>query len=190
MSSIYNFPQELSVTIGISDWQPLDDGWTCILCTDGHKHTIAHTLRHEKSAFHQTLVEEAARREHEDLTTQVASNEEHHSTALPSALALVDSATRNLLVSLARPYTQAADSNSNHPEYTTPETEPTPIEGWGLFEANDNTDLALSLEQQGIALIAQSLLDRFDEISVGSVDNGDERSQVDEDEVPEPIVQG
>ena len=93
VSSIYNFPQELSVTIGISDWQPLDDGWTCILCTDGRKHTIAHTLKHEKSAFHQTLVEEAARREHEDLTTQVASNEEHHSTALPSALALVDSAT-------------------------------------------------------------------------------------------------
>jgi hypothetical protein len=59
-----------------------------------------------------------------------------------------------------------------------------------VFEANKDTDLALSLEQQGIALIAQSLLDRFDEISVGSADNEDERSAVDEDNVPEPIVPG
>jgi hypothetical protein len=188
-SIIYTFPREL-VTIGISDWLPLNDGWTCILCTDGRKHTAANTSRHEKSAFHQTLVEEAARREHEDQTAQAASNEERPSTALPTVLALVDSATRNLLVSLAQPYARVADSGSNHPEYSTPEPEPSPIEGWGLFEANDDTDLALSSEQHGIALIAQSLLDRFDEISVGSVDNGDERSEVDEDEVPEPILQG
>ena len=162
----------------------------CILCTDGCKHTTVNTSRHEKSVFHQTLVEEATRREHEDQTAQATNNGEHPSTTLPSALAMVDSATRNLLVSLVRPNTQVADSHSNHPEYSTPERELSPIEGWGLFEANDDTDLASSLEQQGIASIARSLLDRFDEISVESLDNGDERSEVDEDEVPEPIVPG
>jgi hypothetical protein len=103
--------------------------------------------------------------------------------ALPSVLALVDSATRNLLTSLAQPYTRVADSSSNRTERT-PEPEPFPIEGWGAFEANENTDLALSLEQQGVALIARSLLDRFDEFSVGSLDGDDERSKVDEDKVP------
>jgi hypothetical protein len=33
-------------------------------------------------------------------------------------------------------------------------------------------------------------LDRFDELSVGSTDDGAERSEVDEDEVPEPILAG
>jgi len=103
--------------------------------------------------------------------------------ALPSVLALVDSATRNLLTSLAQPYTRVADSSSNCTERT-PEPEPFPIEGWGAFEANENTDLALSLEQQGVALIARSLLDWFDEFSVGSLDGDDERSKVDEDKVP------
>jgi hypothetical protein len=78
------------VTIQISDWKPLDDGWTCILCTDGCKHTTANTSQHEKSAFHQTLVEEATHCEHEVQTAQAASNEERPSTALPSLLALVN----------------------------------------------------------------------------------------------------
>jgi hypothetical protein len=162
------------VTIEVSDWKSLDDGWTCILCTDGCKHTTANTSQHEKSAFHQTLVEEAARCEHKVQTAQAASNEEHPSTALPSLLSLVDSATHNLLVSVAEPHTRVAVHGPNDPEYSAPEPELSPVEGWGLFEANGDTDLALSLEQQGIALIAQSLLDRFDELSVGSLDDGDE----------------
>jgi hypothetical protein len=178
------------MTIQISDWKPLDDGWICILCTDGRKHTTANTPQHKKSAFHQTLIEEATRREHAVQTAQAASNEERPSMALPSLLALVDSATCNLLVSVAEPYTRVADRGSNDPEHSAPEPELSPVEGWGLFEANDNTYLAQALEQQGIALIARSLLDRFDEISVGSLDDGDERSEVDEDEVPEPIVPG
>lgn len=102
---------------------------------------------------------------------------------------MVDDATRNLLQSIAGPSTHVANSGANPPEHTD-ELAPFPIEGWGVFEANDDTDLALSVEQQGIALIAQLLLDRFDEISVESADNEDERLEVDEDDVPEPIVPG
>ena len=114
-------------------------------------------MRHEKSAFHQTLVEEAAHRARE--------GEEAASDA------------------------EMASSDASHRDHT-PEPAPMPVEGWGLFEASEETDLALSLEQQGIALIAKSLLDRFDEISIGSADDEDERSEVDEDEMPEPTVIG
>jgi hypothetical protein len=170
------------------DWKPLDDGWTCILCADSHKHTYTNTLWHEQSAFHRTLVEETARREREDEGEQ-ATNTDKHTSTLPTDLATVDNATRNLLMSLAGPYSRVADSSTNLPERS-PEPAQIPVEGWGLFEANEDTDLALSSEQQGIALIAKSLLDRFDEMSVGSADNDDERSEVDEADVPEPIVPG
>ncbi|KAF8220185.1 hypothetical protein L208DRAFT_1417052, partial [Tricholoma matsutake] len=46
---------------------------------------------------------------------------------------------------------------------------------WNLFEANEDTDLAQSAEQRSVALIAQGLLDRLDELSE---DELDERSEV------------
>jgi len=141
-------------------------------------------LRHEKSAFHQTLVEEAAHRTREG--EEAASDAEN---VLPPILGMVDNATRHLLMSLAAPSSHMASSDASHRDHT-PEPAPMPVEGWGLFEASEETDLALSLEQQGIALIAKSLLDRFDEISIGSADDEDERSEVDEDEMPEPTVIG
>jgi hypothetical protein len=71
-----------------------------------------------------------------------------------------------------------------------PPTNPLPFEDWGLFEAHEDTELSVSLEQQGIALIAQSLRNRFDELSIGSADEGDERSDVDEDEVIDATIAG
>jgi hypothetical protein len=65
-----------------------------------------------------------------------------------------------------------------------------PIEGWGLFEVHEDTELQESLERQGVALVAQSLLDQFDELSIGSADNEEERSDINEDNVPEPTVAG
>ena len=111
---------------------------------------------------------------------------------MPPFLGIIDSGTRNLLTSLAgvaEPSWAGASNNVNHAAHAS-EPEPFPIEGWGLFEANEETDLAMSAEQQGIALIARSLLDRFDELSVGSADDDAERSVVDEDEVPEPALAG
>jgi len=168
---------------------PLSDGWTCILCADSHKHTYANTSRHEKTVLHQTLIEEAARREREDEDEEATHNKENTTTELPTALEMVDRATRNLLASLTESSSRTADRSASHDE-DAPEPAPVPIEGWGAYQANEDTDLALSLEQQGIALVAQSVLDRLDEISVGSADGDDERSAVDEDDVPEPIVPG
>jgi hypothetical protein len=119
----------------------------CILYTDSHKHTTANTSWYKKSTFYQTLVEAAAHCKHKGQTAQITSNEEHPSTALPFVVVMVDSTTHNQLISLAQPYTQVADSSSNHPKYSTPEPEPFPIECWGLFEANDDTNLSLSLKQ-------------------------------------------
>jgi hypothetical protein len=111
---------------------------------------------------------------------------------LPPFLGIIDSGTRNLLKSIAGPSREAAGSDGNYPEHApSPEPpDPSPLGGWGMFKASEDTDLAMSSEQQGIALIAQSLLDRFDELSVGSADDGAERSEVDEDEVPEPSLAG
>lgn len=135
------------------------------------------------------MVEEAARREDEGERESV--NEQQTSSTLPPFLALVDDATRNLLASVAGPSFRAGSSGARGPEYA-PEPAPAPVEGWSMFEANEDTELAVSLEQQGVALIARSLLERFDELSVGSAEDADadERSQVDEVEVLEPTVAG
>jgi hypothetical protein len=163
------------------------------LCDDSQKHTYANTQRHKKSVFHQTLVEEAARCEEtarcEDEGERESESEQRTAATFPPFLALVDNATRNLLTSLAGSSSPAASNGASGHEHT---PEPAPIEGWGLFGANEDTELAMSLEQQGVALITQSLLERFDELSVGSAEDADadERSQVDEHEVLEPTVAG
>jgi hypothetical protein len=160
------------------------------LCDDSQKHTYANTERHEKSAFHRTLVQEADHREadgYEEAGEEGSSIEPLSATTLPPILAMIDDATHNLLASLATPSSRGV----SHPA-DSPEPEPFPIEGWGLFEANEDTELSVSLEQQSVALIARSLRERFDELSVGSADDvdADERSQVDEDEIAEPTVTG
>jgi hypothetical protein len=109
---------------------------------------------------------------------------------LPAFLALVDSGTRNLLESMAAGNISADLDAPDHLNYSPPPHHLSPFEGWGLFEAHKDTKLTESLEKQGIALIAKSLLDRFDELSVGSADDEDERSVVNEDEVQEPTVAG
>jgi hypothetical protein len=98
---------------------------------------------------------------------------------LPAFLALVDSGTCNLLESMATGNISADLDAPDHLNYSPPPRHLSPFEGWGLFEAHEDTKLMESLEKQGIALIAKSLLDRFDELSV-----------VNEDEVQELTVAG
>jgi hypothetical protein len=110
--------------------------------------------------------------------------------AQPPYLAFVDSGTRSLLQSLS---TGVATENQDYPvSNSTPASpEHSPIPGWNLFEVHGDTDLALSAEREGIALIAKSLLDRFDEISIGSEEVAEERSDDEAgDEIPEPIITG
>jgi hypothetical protein len=66
-----------------------------------------------------------------------------------------------------------------------------PIPGWGLLEVYGNTELDLSAEEQGIALISKSLLDHFDTLSVGSKDDNAERSDAEPNvEIPELTLAG
>ena len=121
-------------------------------------------------ALHKTLVEEAARRAQQDNSE---GPEKPLTTSAPFLLylGLVDSATCNLLKSIAKGVTEDSDGDVSNSEHASLQPDPIPIEGWGLFEANEDTKLAMSVEQQGIALIAKSLLDRFEELSdVESID--------------------
>lgn len=65
---------------------------------------------------------------------------------------------------------------------------PYPIADWGVFEATANTQLGRSLEEEGVALIAQSLLDRLDDLS-GNESN-EERSDPEDGVVPEATFSG
>lgn len=163
------------------------------MCDDGRNRTHPNAVRHEHTAFHQTLVDEDLNRLRHESEASIPPGEQPEASGsvdMPMNLRLIDDATRNLL--------QSFYGTSTHEDASTAETEHNsalqhpdllPIEGWGIFEANEDTDLAMSLEQQGAALIARSLMDRLDELSDdGSVDRDAERSQVDEDEVPEPMV--
>jgi len=146
-------------------------------------------VRHKSLAFHQTLLEEVARREQEPESEEPEEQSPGPSAHLPSYLGLVDNATRNLLKSMATGATNISEGDISNSEHASPQPDSIPTEGWGLFEASEDTELAMSVEQRGIALIAKSLLDRFEELSdVESIDEADERSDVDDDEVREPEV--
>jgi hypothetical protein len=144
------------------------------------------THRHETSATHLDLVEIREREQRLD-----AEEPASLPGAQPPYLAFVDSGTRSLLQSLsAGAVTENQDSPVSGSTPASPEHFPLRT-GWNLFEVHGDTDLALSAEQQGIALIAKSLLDRFDEISIGSDEAAEERSDGEADtEIPEPIVTG
>jgi hypothetical protein len=61
---------------------------------------------------------------------------------------------------------------------------------WNLFEAHEDTHLAQSAEERGVALIAQGILERLDQISMSSEDKLDERSEVDSIMSQEPVMEG
>ncbi|KAF7971706.1 hypothetical protein HWV62_20057 [Athelia sp. TMB] len=101
---------------------------------------------------------------------------------------MADSATRNLLQSMVgkRPQVpEAGDSSSNCSHSP---IDNYPIDGWGVFEATQNTRLNQSAEQEGVALIAQSLLDRLDDLSGNESNN--ERSDSEGEDIPEVVVPG
>ena len=159
------------------------------MCSDSKKHMYSNIPRHERTSIHQELVVEAEKQlqaDAADAASEGLDTEPPSSTGLLPLLEMIDSGTRNLLLSLSR---SSRVEDANQPEHA-PGQATSPIEGWGMFEANEETDLAMSLEQQGVALIAQSLLDRFDELSVGSADDDAERSVVEEDAIFEPILAG
>jgi hypothetical protein len=137
----------------------------------------------ETSATHMDLAEIREREQQLDA-------EEPARAQLPY-LAFVDSGTRSLLQSIsAGAVTENRDDPISNPTPASPEHSPIPG-GWNLFEVHGDTDLALSAEKQGVALIAKSLLDHFDEMSIGSDEAAEERSDDEAgNEILEPIVTG
>ena len=157
------------------------------MCHDGRKVPYHKTRRHETSATHMDLVEIREREQRLDAEEPASLP----AGAQPPYLAFVDSGTRSLLQSIsAGAIAENRDDPISNPTPASPEHSLFPG-GWNLFEVHGDTDLALSAEKQGVALIAKSLLDRFDEMSIGSDEAAEERSDDEADnEIPEPIVAG
>lgn len=158
--------------------------WICLLCNEQKEHYTYNVLRHETTALHKSMVEyQLAVSE----SSSTSPNLHHDSaTGLPPYLDMADSATRNLLQSMAgkRPQVpEAGDSSSNRSHSP---IDNYPIDGWGVFEATQNTWLNQSAEQEGVALIAQSLLDRLDDLSGNESNN--KRSDSEGEDIPEVVV--
>lgn len=100
---------------------------------------------------------------------------------------LMDDAIRNLLAAFSGPtgdpYPQMTKSGQTPPDYGV---------DWNLFEANENTDLSLSSEQEAVGLIAQGLLERLDQLSDEDLSEDEvvERSDDEGEELLEPVVGG
>jgi hypothetical protein len=186
----------LNISIAYADWEAINDNgktvaWRCIVCRDGRMVPYEKTRRHETSGAHIDLVELMERQERLDTEELAETQSGGRSDArgpLPPNITLIDSGMRTLLQSLGAGALTGSRDGSIPDSVTS--ADPSPTAGWGLFEAYGDTNLALSAEDQGIALIAKSLLHYFDEVSVGSEDDGDERSDDDTNEIPEPIVTG
>lgn len=162
-----------------------------MLCMDARLHEISKIQRHEQSIMHQTLLEH---RSCEADDTRDPGAEPMALAALPPLLQMADNATRNLLQSMAGSIADN-DTSSNSaaarrwgPVASRSPSPPfvDPVYGWGQYSMNENTELTRSAEEEGIALIAKSLLDHFDELS--GDESEQERSEVDEEEAPEPII--
>lgn len=109
-------------------------------------------------------------------------------TGMPLYLDMADSATRNLLQSLAGKRPQVPVTADGSPNRSHSPVENYPIDGWRVFEATENTQLDRSVAQEGVALIAQSLLYRLDDLS--GDESNDERSESEGEEIPEVVVPG
>lgn len=149
--------------------------------------------RHEKSGIHLTMLEQEVKKNAELRQSAPLSQPGNNaSSELPAYLALLDSGTRTLLQSLTRidpPANSEAGPIGSHIN-PPPRSDLAPLPGWGLFEVYGDTELVPSEEQQSVAAIAQAVLDHFDRLSVGSDEEDVERSDVDEEEIREPIVVG
>lgn len=99
---------------------------------------------------------------------------------LTFAMNLVDNATKNLLQSMAG-VLQVAPSPPASPEENILDN---PIADWGVFAATENTYLNRSQEEEGVALLAKSVLDRFEDLSLDG--SGDERSDMGDTPLYEP----
>lgn len=98
----------------------------------------------------------------------------------------MEDATRHLLASLVGegtdPYPQMTRDSKPSPEYTI---------DWNLFEATEDTDLAHSADQEAVALIAQGLIERLDQLSLENISEDEAEERLEDEECPaEPVAHG
>ncbi|KAK7027831.1 hypothetical protein R3P38DRAFT_3315357 [Favolaschia claudopus] len=147
----------------------------CLICRDGVSHqTDYNRRRHEQTSTHRTHLEDAL--DSAQRATQPAF------TNLPTESQVSEDALRNLLASLSgpgiRPYPETA--------YEHPESPPGVGINWNLMEINNEGELAMSADEQAVALIAGNILERFD-LPV-SDEEPEERSDSETESLREPEV--
>lgn len=141
----------------------------CRICQDGRAREFSNCPAHERASSHKDLLEHY--RSHTQPTEPT--------TAAVSEGQISDNGLRNLLSSLT--------GNLVDP-YPSPHA-PSPNLGisWNLIAMNDDTEIPLSAEQQGVANIASAILQRYDELPA-SDDEWEERSDAENADMPEPLV--
>lgn len=143
--------------------------------SDGRSRQLDHCPKHEKSDAHQSVLR---------YREETSRYQQSPHPPVPSETDLTEDALRNLLASFAGPFAlpyPMADQQGLSPPHSAG------ID-WHLFEANEITDLAQSAEQRGVALITQGFLERLDELSMSSMADLEERSEIDQAESQEPVV--
>ena len=107
-------------------------------------------------------------------------------------MGLVDDGLRNLLHSLVVTGTALEHESEPSPPHS---PAPASMIDWNLFEATEDTNLSLpSMDQQGVALIAQELINLLNsqDDEIGSEDEDEERSDGEDEQeaIIEPTVTG
>lgn len=162
--------------------------YRCTLCRDGRARIISNIPKHVKQDIHQRLLRE----ELEQLRSRP---ETSHLPAAVDDMDLVDDGLRNLLHSLVvTGTTLESESEPSLPRSPAP-LAPASMIDWNLFEATEDTYLSSpSMDQQGVALIAQELIDRLNsqDDEIGSEDEDEERSDGNNEQevVAEPTITG
>ncbi|KAK6997382.1 hypothetical protein R3P38DRAFT_3416225 [Favolaschia claudopus] len=146
----------------------------CLICRDGVSHqTDYNRRRHEQTSTHRIHLDDA-------LETQRATQPAF--TNPPTESKVSEDALRHLLASLSgpgvRPYPESA--------YQHPESPPGVGINWNLMEINNEGELAMSADEQAVALIAGNILERFD-LPV-SDEEPEERSDSETESLREPEV--
>ncbi|KAJ6537261.1 hypothetical protein DFH09DRAFT_1091099 [Mycena vulgaris] len=156
-------PDHLDQTI----WNIQADNKTAIsrVCEDGRSRLLSNCPAHERTVSHRSLLDHRQ--------SQQAGN------SAVSDGQIADDGLRHLLSSLTGNLVDPYPSQHVPP--------PDFGISWNLIEMNDDAEIPLTAEQQGIANIASAMLHRYDELPA-SDDEFEERSDAEDADIPEPVV--
>ncbi|KAK6985105.1 hypothetical protein R3P38DRAFT_2805837 [Favolaschia claudopus] len=151
MQSTAEFSSSTPIVVWDFSADPDGKAARCTICRDGKSHqTDYHRRRHEQTASHQNLLADF-------LEAAPTTTDTPHNNQPPTDSELAEDGLRNLLASLAGSGTLPYPAAS----YENPESPPGVGINWNLMEIHNEGNLAMSADEQAVALIASNILERF-----------------------------